>query len=164
MAILEQNYSRETMKHEVYLLPDDRVYAEQRIAQLEQEIQALGPDFNDAFTQSSETWHDNSPFEAIRDKQAMLAAELHRLRSLVRTSTLVAPKKRRGVLGVGSTVELATGKRYLIAGDWTHRAGQDSEGVIWLSRHAPLAKELIGKKVGDKVNTTNIQTAVTSIR
>ena len=65
------------MPHEVYLLPDDREYAEKRIRELEQMIQELGADFNDAFTQSSETWHDNSPFEAVRDKQSMYAAELH---------------------------------------------------------------------------------------
>ena len=78
--------------HEPYLLPDDRVAAEARIAELEQLIQDLGEDFRDAFTQSSETWHDNSPFEAVRDKQSMYAAELHQLRTLIRSSTLVAPK------------------------------------------------------------------------
>ena len=62
---------------EVYLLPEDRVAAEERIAELEGLIQDLGEDFRDAFTQSSETWHDNSPFEAVRDKQSMYAAELH---------------------------------------------------------------------------------------
>ena len=60
------------MSHDIYLLPIDRAYAEARITVLEKEIQDLGPDFNDAFTQSSETWHDNSPFEAVRDKQSML--------------------------------------------------------------------------------------------
>lgn len=45
------------MKDDVYLLPIDRQFAEARIVQLEQLIQDLGPDFNDAFSQSSETWH-----------------------------------------------------------------------------------------------------------
>ena len=139
------------MKKEVYLLPIDRHYAEQRVGRLEQLIQELGPDFNDAFSQSSETWHDNSPFEAVRDKQAMYAAELHQLRTLIRTSTLTPPKKKRGVIGVADTVELDNGKRYLIAGDWTHKAGQHADGVYWVSRHTPVAIAVVGKKIGDSV-------------
>ena len=105
------------MKHDVYLLPIDRQYAEERVLELEQFIQDIGPDFNDAFSQSSETWHDNSPFEAVRDKQSMYAAELHQLRTLIRTSTLALPKKKRGTVGIGDIVTLDTGKRYLLAGD-----------------------------------------------
>lgn len=151
------------MKHEVYLLPDDRAYAEQRILQLEQEIQDLGPDFNDAFTQSSETWHDNSPFEAVRDKQAMLAAELHKLRTLVRTATLTPPKAKKGTVAIGSMVQLQNGSRYLIAGDWTHRAGHHANGMHTISCHAPVAKALLGKQVGDQVAFAKIDTTITAI-
>ena len=151
------------MKHEVYLLPDDRAYAEERILQLEQEIQNLGPDFNDAFTQSSETWHDNSPFEAVRDKQAMLAAELHKLRTLVRTATLQPPKAKSGTVAIGSVVELANGARYLIAGDWTHRAGHHADGIHTISCHAPIAKEVLGKRVGDRVLIARTDTTIISI-
>lgn len=136
---------------ESYLLPEDRVAAEARIASLEQFIQDLGEDFRDAFTQSSETWHDNSPFEAVRDKQSMYAAELQQLRTLIRNSTLVAPKKKRGTVGVGSTVLLDNKKCYKIAGDWTEKAGKQSDGAWWVSRGAPVAVALLGKKVGDTV-------------
>lgn len=105
------------MKHDVYLLPIDRQYAEERVLELEQLIQDLGPDFNDAFSQSSETWHDNSPFEAVRDKQAMMAAELHKLRTLVRSAVLTPPKIKRGTIGIAHTVVLDNGSKYLIAGD-----------------------------------------------
>lgn len=139
------------MKHDVYLLPIDRQFAEERVLELEQLIQDLGPDFNDAFSQSSETWHDNSPFEAVRDKQAMYAAELHQLRTLIRTSTLTPPKKKRGTIGIGDTVVLDSGKRYHIAGDWTHKAGHHADGTYWVSRHAPVALALLERKVGDEV-------------
>ena len=79
------------MTHEVYLLPEDREWAEQPILALEEEIQQLGPEFNDVFTQSSETWHDNAPFEAVRDRQSVLAAELYQLRTLIRHSRLTPP-------------------------------------------------------------------------
>ncbi len=137
--------------HEPYLLPGDRVAAEARIAELEQLIQDLGEDFRDAFTQSSETWHDNSPFEAVRDKQSMYAAELHQLRTLIRSSTLVAPKKKRATAGIGSLVTLENGKRYFIAGDWTAKAGRHEDDVYWVSCHTPVAKAVIGNKVGKQI-------------
>lgn len=139
------------MRDDIYLLPIDRTFAEDRVAEIEQLIQDLGPDFNDAFSQSSETWHDNSPFEAVRDKQSMYAAELHQLRTLIHTSTLIPPKKKRGAAGIGDVVSLSSGKRYLLAGDWTHQAGQHTDSIYWVSRHTPIATTLIGKRVGDTV-------------
>lgn len=149
--------------HEPYLLPNDRVAAETRIAELEQMIQDLGEDFRDAFTQSSETWHDNSPFEAVRDKQSMYAAELHQLRTLIRSSTLAAPKKKRGTVGVGSLVTLENGKRYHIAGDWTAKAGRHEDGVYWVSCHTPVAKMVIGKKVGEQITIAGRRETIRSI-
>jgi transcription elongation GreA/GreB family factor len=151
------------MKHEVYLLPDDRLYAEKRIVQLEKEIQDLGPDFNDAFSQSSETWHDNSPFEAVRDKQSMLAAELHQLRTLIRTASLQPPKIKRGTVGIGHTVWLANDKAYTIAGDWTPNAGHTVNGATVVSRHTPVANALIGKKKGESVQFGAIASVIDRI-
>jgi len=142
------------MTHEVYLLPEDREYAIERIRQLETEIQDLGPEFQDVFTQSSETWHDNAPFDALRDKQSMLAAELDQLRRLVRQSVLDIPKKKRGTIGIGDTVSLDNGRTYRIAGDWTRHAGRHVDGIYWVSCHTPVAKALLGKKKGETMQIT----------
>lgn len=149
--------------HEPYLLPEDRTHAEARILELETSIQALGEDFKDAFTQSSETWHDNSPFEAVRDKQSMYAAELHQLRTLIRSSTLIPPKKKRGTVGIGDRVVLSNGKQYMLAGDWTANAGKRSDGVFWVSRHTPVAQALIGAKVGDAVRFGTVRATIESV-
>lgn len=93
----------------------------------------------------------NSPFEAVRDKQSMYAAELHQLRTLIRASTLTPPKKKRGTIGIGDTVVLANGKRYVIAGDWTHKAGHHADDTFWVSRYTPIAMALLGAKLGDSV-------------
>lgn len=146
--------------YEPYLLPEDREAAEARIQALEQRIQELGEDFRDAFTQSSETWHDNSPFEAVRDKQSMYAAELHQLRTLIRTGTLVPPKKKRGTIGIGDSVRLANSMTYRIAGDWTQYAGALADGVWWVSRTTPIAKALLGKKVGDTVQFGRVTSTI----
>ena len=151
------------MPQDVYLLPEDRDWAERRIVALTDEIQQLGPEFYDVFTQSSETWHDNAPFEAVRDRQSVLAAELHHLRTLIRHCTLMLPKKKRGTIGIGDTVILANGARYKIAGDWTHKAGHHSDGVTWVSRKTPVALAVLGKKLGDTVSFGQITTTIESI-
>lgn len=150
--------------NEPYLLPEDREAAEVRIAELERHIQELGEDFRDAFSQSSETWHDNSPFEAVRDKQSMYAAELHQLRTLLRSSTLIPPKRRRGCVGIGSIVTLQEGRVYKIAGDWTHQVGKHADGMWYVSSLAPVAQALIGKKVGDEVTVGALRTLIATIR
>ena len=151
------------MPQDVYLLPEDRDWAERRIVALTDEIQQLGPEFYDVFTQSSETWHDNAPFEAVRDRQSVLAAELHHLRTLIRHCTLMLPKKKRGTIGIGDTVILANGACYKIAGDWTHKAGHHSDGVTWVSRKTPVALAVLGKKLGDTVSFGQITTTIESI-
>ncbi len=150
--------------HEPYLLAEDRVAAEARILELERLIQELGDDFKDAFTQSSETWHDNSPFEAVRDKQSMYAAELHQLRTLIRSSTLIPPKKKRGTIGIGDTVQLANAKSYRIAGDWTQYAGKQSGGAWWVSCKTPIAHALLGKRQGDVVIFGTTNTTITDVK
>ena len=113
---------------------------------------ALGPEFRDAFTQTSETWHDNAPFEIVRDRQSVLSAEHQHLVGLLRRSAVVIPKQKRGVVGIGSIVTLRNKKgqlqRFKIAGDWTPHAGKIIEGVMIASRIAPIAQALLGKKTG----------------
>ena len=139
------------MHKQVFVLPEDLAYARHRRTELESEIKALGSEFNDAFTQSSETWHDNAPFEAVRDKQSVLAAELAGLKKVIHDAAVRLPKVAAGVVGYGSIVSLRGGRIYRIAGDWTPYAGTHKGGVVWVSAQAPVAKAMIGKKIGDSV-------------
>lgn len=144
------------MKRALVIVDIDKQWARARIAELEKAIQDLGPEFYDVFNQSSETWHDNAPFDALRDRQSVLDAELQQLRSVLRESLPTVPKPKRNTVSVGSivTVDDKKGKSriYEIAGDWTYRAGQAFDGRIVVSTGAPIAKEMIGKKVGDEIN------------
>ena len=143
------------MKQDMIILDEDKTWARERVAELEQQIQALGPEFYDVFNQSSETWHDNAPFDALRDRQSVLDAELQRLRSVLRNSLPSVPKQKKGTVGIGSSVELiqkgGNGKKYYVAGDWTPHAGQEVDGIIKISTQSPLAQQLLGKKPGDMV-------------
>jgi len=152
-----------TMQKELVILDSDKEYARVRIEVLQKQIQDLGPEFYEVFNQSSETWHDNAPFDALRDRQSVLDAELQQLRSILRNSALSVPLVQKGRVGIGSVVLLATGKRYKIAGDWTPHAGQMIEDDLVLSRQAPLAVQFIDKRVGDAVTVGKIKTTIKDI-
>lgn len=139
------------MLKEIVILDDDKAFARARIAELEKEILSLGPEFYEVFNQSSETWHDNAPFDALRDRQSLLDAELQQLRQTLRMSALAIPRPKRGVAGYGSTVLLDNGRKYFIAGEWTPHAGQVKDEAIVVSSNAPVAQQLFGKKVGSEV-------------
>lgn len=152
------------MTQELMVLPEDLAYAQRRREKLEAELKALGPEFYDVFTQSSETWHDNAPFEAVRDKQSVLAAELVQLKKIIHSSAVRVPKPKKGTAGYGSIVTLSNGKTYQLAGDWTPHAGQAKENITVVSSRSPLGKSLFDKKVGDSVAIAARQHAVVSIR
>ncbi len=142
---------------ELHILPEDKQAAHNRIVELEKEIQDLGPEFYDVFNQSSETWHDNAPFDALRDRQSVLAAELQSLRGILKNAAISVPKQKKNTIGIGSHVtilntDLQISFKYYIAGDWTYRTGEKINESIVMSTKAPLAQALLGKKVGDSIH------------
>lgn len=143
------------MKKELIILDEDKTWARTRIAELEKAILDLGPEFYDVFNQSSETWHDNAPFDALRDRQSVLDAELQNLRMVMRRAAVSVPRQKKGVVGIGSRVELENKKgvrrTIKIAGDWTPHAGQTIGGITVVSVQTPLAQELLGIRVGVEV-------------
>ena len=151
------------MQKELVILDDDKTYARERVAELEKAIQDLGPEFYEVFNQSSETWHDNAPFDALRDRQSVLAAELQNLRTVLRNSAISVPKPKKNAVGIGSAVTLENGRRFFIAGDWTPHAGQEKDGALVVSAQTPLARAMLGKKVGDEVAAGKIKSQVAAI-
>lgn len=140
----------------LYIMEEDKQAVVDRISELEQEIQDLGPEFYDVFNQSSETWHDNAPFDALRDRQSVLFAELQSLKTVLRNAELTLPKVNKRRVGIGAVVTIMDvdskeEKVFFIAGDWTARTGKVTEGATIISTKAPLAEALLGKKEGDTV-------------
>ena len=133
---------------EIYILDKDKQWLNTRINELEKQIQDLGPEFYDVFNQSSETWHDNAPFDALRDRQSVMFAEYSQLRITRQNAALQLPKKRKGVVNIGSSV-IINSKSYQIAGHWTPFAGQVVNEHVVVSMQSPLGETLLGKKVHD---------------
>lgn len=136
------------MSNTLYILDTDKLWLNNRINELEKQIQDLGPDFYDVFNQSSETWHDNAPFDALRDKQSVLFAEFSKLKVVRRDASIAMPKSKKGFVNYGSRV-IIDGKIYSIAGDWTPHAGTRLKDAIIVSAQSPLGKSALGKKAGD---------------
>lgn len=140
------------MTRELIILDEDKAWVRARVAELDRAIAELGPEFYDVFNQSSETWHDNAPFDALRDRQAVLDAERQKLRTVLRESLPSVPRAIKGVVSVGSVVEVEDKKGvrrcYKIAGDWTPFAGEVRDGATVVSARSPVAQELIGMTVG----------------
>lgn len=143
------------------ILDEDKAWARARIAELEAAIVALGPEFYDAFNQTSETWHDNAPFEIVRDRQSVLSAERQHLVGILRRSQVSVPKLKKGRVGIGSVVTLhdvkGQEKRFKIAGDWTPNASEIIDGAMIVSCQSPVARALLGKKVSDTTQFGTIE-------
>jgi len=151
------------MQKELIILDEDKAYARARIAELEQQIQALGPEFYEVFNQSSETWHDNAPFDALRDRQSVLDAERQQLKNVLQNSLPSIPPQKKDKVGIGAKVTLSDDTSYLIAGDWTPHAGQRSDGALVVSSQTPVAQALLGKELGDVVTIGRRRLTIASI-
>jgi len=136
-------------------MPNDKALALERIRQLEADILALGPEFNMALNQSSESWHDNAPFDALREKQDVMVAELQTLKGVINRALPSVPHQNKRKVGVGSVVtteDMQSGRQhvYHIAGDWTMRAGHEENGALIISTKSPVALQLLDKRIGDE--------------
>lgn len=132
------------------ILADDLVLLDERVAIIKKQLQLLGEEFRIAVSQSSETWHDNAPFDEAVEKQAILNQELMRLNAL-RIESLKYEPKRSNKVQIGSKVVLR-GKRtlrILVCGDWSPRKEVDSYRVVSYTSQIGLA--LIGASVGSTV-------------
>lgn len=145
-----------------YILEEDKALARQRIADIEREILEMGPAFHEALNQTSETWHDNAPFDALREKQAVLAAELQTLKEALNKSAPTLPHAPEQLVGIGSRVKLENKAKqsqhhYMLAGHWTYRLGEFIGKHMIISCQSPLGSSLLGKKVGNVVTLPNKQ-------
>jgi transcription elongation GreA/GreB family factor len=145
-----------------HILEEDKQLATERIAEIEREILNLGPAFHEALNQTSETWHDNAPFDALREKQAVLAAELQNLKEILSKASPSLPEPKDGKVNIGSRVKLHNPAKnshhhYLLAGHWTFRLGEFIDNHMIISCQSPLGASLLGKKIGDAVTLPNKQ-------
>jgi len=133
------------------ILGEDLDLLNERVKDLEKQIFALGEDFNEAVNQSSETWHDNAPFDVVRDRQTLLNSELRILR-ILRGEVSRAHVKKTNKVAIGAKVELIGPRtlKVMVGGHWVGR--QKVDGYTLVSCESPVGKMLLGKKLLDTVD------------
>lgn len=136
----------------MYILQKDRKLLEERLVELAQRIRDLGEEFHEVLNQSSETWHDNAPWDAVRDKQALMKAEYDQLKAVLANSSLKRPFGHEKQVEIGCIVDLMHNNKsrtIFISGDWSYRAGSIQYESFVVSAQSPIAKALLYKKCGD---------------
>ena len=69
-----ESIRRSIQSGEIPMLPFERDDADRTFSELISQQDSLGSQLGDAMNQSSETWHDNAPAEAIRDESQVTAS------------------------------------------------------------------------------------------
>lgn len=133
------------------ILAEDLRLLDMRVKQLRQELFDMGEEFGIAVSQSSETWHDNAPFDFARDKQSLLHQELLKLLVIRKESLRYKPSRKPTKVGIGSKVILHSTRhiKIMIGGNWVARGYVD--GYKLITCEAPVAMQLIGKSIGETV-------------
>jgi transcription elongation GreA/GreB family factor len=140
----------------IKILKIDLDWVDQRVLELDKLIMDLSEEFREAFTQSSETWHDNAMFDNVREKQNVLSAEQQNLWGIRRKAYVVKPatgRKKTAQIGNIVTLRDEYGKemRLVIGGDYISPEIVELHGVKRVSAASPIGLQVIDRKVGEEV-------------
>lgn len=125
------------------ILLEDYELLKKRLEEISKELKSLASEFKEALGQSTETWHDNAPWDDAKLKERALLAEQDQLNKVLREAKVVK-------LGE----EECIGKRYklrydgqdrliYLAGDFTMRLGQKIDGHIIVATKSPIAQKIL---------------------
>jgi transcription elongation factor GreA len=136
-----------------YLTPAGKVALEKRIVEKQAELDSAMGGIGESTQGGGETWHDNASYDYYTAEVRRLAGELERLKDIARFSVLVdSIERNQDIVGLGSIVELkepgieesAFTVQILGKGEGSPHTGQ-------ISYESPVARAIMGKKVGDVV-------------
>ncbi|HBI25638.1 MAG: hypothetical protein UT41_C0001G0244 [Candidatus Wolfebacteria bacterium GW2011_GWC2_39_22] len=129
-----------------YFLEDDLKILESYIEETVVKLQETGAELRNAVTQSSETWHDNFPFENAQQQARLLEQRLQDLEHIRRNATIIAIPQTNAAVAIGHTV---TARDSETGEEKTFRIGSHvtfTENT--LSYASPLGALFLDKTVG----------------
>lgn len=125
-----------------------------KIKDIKNRLLDVGVDMADWCEQSSETYHDNFGFEEGARKQRILYRQLDEYEHLRKNARVLKKGKRAG-LDIGKVFwveDLESGELLTIKiGSYINFDLDNKEDLITVSYEAPMAKILIGSRIGDEV-------------
>ena len=92
---------------------------------------------------------ENSEYLEAREEQGRVERRILELEEMLKNATIIKAGKSKGVIDVGSTVEVLTGGKKVKFSIVGTNEARPEEGFI--SNQSPLGRELIGKKTGEAV-------------
>lgn len=134
------------LPHELKLLKRD--YG--RLAEIQREHSEL---LGEAMEQSSETFHDNAPAEAIQGEQEVLMRRVKPIAFMLRSHEIIPyPEEVQETVGLGSRVGISIDGNQPFQIDIVGYRDADwaDDEIDQVHHEAPLAASLLGKVVGQE--------------
>lgn len=125
------------------ILKEDLSLVKARIEEIQLDLKDLAKEFNEALNQSSETWHDNAPWDDAKAREKLLLTELSFLQNIARTYRVIAPSKKE-VIGSFQKIKFnGRGVKIYVAGDFSMRTGQQLDGHTIVTPSSPIVKSIL---------------------
>jgi transcription elongation GreA/GreB family factor len=128
--------------------------------QLEKESEKLGKKIRETTTESSESWHDNAPFDTVMQELGMLKKQLEEIGKLIRKAKIVQPSEDNNKVGIGNIVKVIDGESkerwyqigsYRIMAVKTQKGRNSEKNPLIISYTSPIGQKLLNKKQGEEI-------------
>ncbi len=94
---------------------------------------------------------ENAEYDAAREEQAIVYERIQELQYILKNAEIIESSEQSGVINIGSTVTFKNSNgetlTYKIVGSAEANPFEDK-----ISNESPIAKELLGRRVGDDVS------------
>ena len=164
METIDRNKAiKDAIVHEKYpILPFELDFAKNALAGHIEKQADLGRQMGEAMQQSSETWHDNAPAEAISNESKTLASSAEKTMQVINDGQIFEYDASSEVISLGSMVSVTYGNdteivKLFVTGvvrelPLSLQEKYDGQDVDCVTISSPVGKAIFDKKVGDVVN------------
>lgn len=138
------------MKEELYFLKEDLEALDAKIDELRSKLEETLKEGGESTRQSSETWHDNFPFEEAQRQFNLLAGQLQKSVDIRRKAILVDASESSDKVIIGTVVTI----RDETSGEnKTFKIGSfivfSNDGGRTISYNSPLARIVMGVRINE---------------
>lgn len=138
------------MNEELYFLKEDLEALDAKIGELRSKLEETLKEGGESTRQSSETWHDNFPFEEAQRQFSLLAGQLQKLVDIRKKAKLVDSAASNDKVIIGSMVTIRDESSDQLK---IFKTGSfmvfSNDGGRTISYNSPLAQIVIGAKIGE---------------
>lgn len=143
------------MKDRPKFLPIDYHLLHEKISQVKDQLAATSRLIGDTTRESSETYHDNAPYDSLRHDEAFLKQHLDRYQRWYADAVIISMPVEMDLIQLGhQVIALFLHNRQEQVFEITsfHCLRGFAGRVLPVSYNSPLGAQLLGKKVGDIVD------------